>query len=62
MSIEQLDCMFHPKSIAVVGASERPGSVGRAVMHNLVEAGFEGRLHPVNPKFPSIMGKTAYPP
>jgi acetyltransferase len=61
MGIERLENIFHPKSIAVVGASERLGSVGRAVMRNLVEAGFEGRLHPVNPKHRSIMGRTAYP-
>ena len=40
MSIENLDKIFHPKTIAVVGASERKGSIGHALMHNLVERGF----------------------
>ena len=61
MGIDRLDNLFHPKSIAVVGASERPGSVGRAVMHNLMGAGFEGPVYPVNERHPSIMGKKAFP-
>jgi len=60
MSIEQLDCMFHPKSIAVVGASDRSGSVGQAVMHNLIDGGFEGPVYPVNARHPLVMGKNAY--
>jgi len=49
MSVENLDKIFHPKSIAVVGASERKGSVGAALMRNLVERGFPGEIHPINP-------------
>ncbi len=48
MSIRHLDRMFRPRSIAVFGASDRPGSVGRAVFGNLDEGGFEGPLYPVN--------------
>ena len=44
MSIENLDKIFQPKSIAVVGASERKGSVGAALMHNLIERGFSGEI------------------
>jgi len=39
MSIENLDKIFHPKSIAVVGASEREGSIGAALMRNLLKGG-----------------------
>ena len=60
MSIEQLDCMFHPTSIAVVGASDRSGSVGQAVMRNLINGGFEGPVHPVNARHPLVMGKKAH--
>jgi acetyltransferase len=48
MSVENLDNIFHPKSIAVVGASERKGSVGAALMRNLLEWGFSGDIHPIN--------------
>ena len=61
MGIDRLENLFHPKSIAVVGASERSGSVGQAVMRNLIDAGFEGPVYPVNAKHPTIMGKPAYP-
>jgi predicted CoA-binding protein len=50
MSVENLDKIFQPKSIAVVGASERRGSVGAAIMHNLLAGGFSGEIHPINPK------------
>ncbi len=61
MSVENLDKMFHPKSIAVVGASERKGSIGAALMHNLIERGFSGDIYPVNPKHKNIRGKSASP-
>lgn len=60
MGIDRLENMFHPKSIAVVGASTRPGSVGRAVLQNLIDTGFEGPVYPVNPGHASIMGKKSF--
>lgn len=45
-----LDGLFRPRSIAVVGASRRPGSIGRQVVANLVAGGFTGPVYPVNPK------------
>jgi hypothetical protein len=51
MSIDNMDKIFRPESIAVVGASERKGSVGAALMHNLIERGFAGEIHPINPLF-----------
>ncbi len=60
MSVDGLDAVFHPKSIALVGASERPGSVGHAVMRNLIDGGFDGPVYPVNERHGSIMGKRAY--
>ncbi len=50
-----------PRSIAVVGATNRAGSVGQAVFHNLLGAGFEGILYPVNPKARHVKGVKAYP-
>ncbi|MGA6924087.1 MAG: CoA-binding protein, partial [Desulfosarcina sp.] len=60
MGIDRLENIFHPKSIAVVGGSERPGSIGRALMHNLIDADFVGPIHPINGKHASVMGKKAY--
>ena len=56
-----LDEIFAPRGVAVVGASERAGSVGRAVMQNLIDAGFEGPIHPVNTRQGVIMGRKAVP-
>lgn len=53
--------VLEPSSVALVGASRRPGSVGAEVLRNLVEAGFEGPLYPVNPKAETLAGLPAYP-
>ena len=52
---------MNPRSIAVVGATNRPGSVGLAVFRNLLGAGFGGVLYPVNPKAKSVRSVKAYP-
>src|SRR5690606_5643293 len=44
-----LDKLFRPRSVAVIGASRRPGSIGWQVLHNLITGGFEGKVFPVNP-------------
>jgi acetyltransferase len=54
MSIENLDKIFKPKSIAVVGASERKNSVGAALMRNLIGQGFSGEIYPINPNHKKI--------
>jgi acetyltransferase len=56
MSIRNLDHFFRPQSVAVVGASERPGSVGATVLANLVSGGFRGPIWPVNPKYRRLKG------
>ena len=45
-----LDAVFKPKSIAIIGASRRRGTVGRELLYNLVRYGFNGAVYPVNPK------------
>lgn len=60
MSIRNLDKTFRPRSIAVIGASNRPGAVGNIVMHNILEAGFEGPVMPVNPKYEAVAGVLTY--
>jgi len=61
MSVRNLDSLFRPKSVALVGASARPGSVGSVVAHNLLAGDFEGPVMPVNPRHKSIHGVIAYP-
>jgi len=56
-----LDSIFKPQAIAVVGASRRPGSIGREVLHNLIEFNFHGKVFPVNPKADFIHSIKAFP-
>ncbi|MGD2144016.1 MAG: acetate--CoA ligase family protein [Anaerolineae bacterium] len=55
-----LDNFFQPDSVAVIGASRDPEKLGYAVLHNLKEGGFGGRLYPINPKASEILGLEAY--
>src|SRR5690242_20358457 len=57
---QPLDVFFKPKSVAVIGATENPGSVGRTLLWNLVTSPFGGTVYPVNPKRPSVLGVKAY--
>jgi len=56
-----LDVIFSPQNIAVVGATERVGSVGRTILWNLISSPFGGTVYPVNPTRASILGIRAYP-
>ena len=58
---QPLDSIFAPKSVAVVGATETVGSVGRTIVWNLMSSSFGGTIYPVNPKRPSVLGIKAYP-
>ncbi|MFZ1200826.1 MAG: CoA-binding protein, partial [Desulfobacterales bacterium] len=60
MSILNLDRLFAPRSLAVVGASDRKGTIGAAVMQNLIEGGFAGTVYPVNPRRPMVAAKKAF--
>ena len=57
----RLDPLLRPASIAVVGASERPGTVGRNVVENLLKGGFAGPLFAVNPGRDSVLGVRCFP-
>lgn len=61
MSVYNLSAIFRPKSVAVIGASERPNSVGNTVLKNLVGGGFEGTIYPINPKHKELLGHTCFP-
>lgn len=61
MSVRNLDQLFAPRSVAVIGASAKPHSVGATVLRNVIAGGFKGAVYPVNPKYDSLCGLTAYP-
>ncbi|MFI2259641.1 acetate--CoA ligase family protein [Streptomyces tubercidicus] len=52
--------LMQPRSVAVVGASNEPGKIGNSVLRNLIDGGFSGEIHPVNPKADDILGRKAY--
>src|SRR4030042_1736739 len=56
-----LDALFSPKNIAMIGATETIGSVGRTIMWNLISNPFGGAVFPINPKRPNLLGVKAYP-
>ena len=59
--VASLQRLFAAESVAVVGASRRPGSVGRAILHNIFSGGFGGRVHAVNPHASEIEGISCVP-
>ncbi|MCW3989466.1 MAG: bifunctional acetate--CoA ligase family protein/GNAT family N-acetyltransferase [Candidatus Bathyarchaeota archaeon] len=61
MGTLNLDKIFNPESIALIGASDREGSVGYFLMKNLTEAGYRGRVYPVNLRKTEVLGFKAYP-
>ncbi len=60
MSVINLNKIFHPKSVALIGASDNPLSIGNVVMKNLLNGGFDGPVLPVNPKYKTVCGVYAY--
>jgi acetyltransferase len=59
--VKDIEPVISPRSIAVVGATSRPGSVGLAVFRNILNAGFQGVLYPVNPRAKFVQSVKAYP-
>ena len=55
-----LDAMFAPSSVAVIGATDRPSTVGRTVLENLLHGAFQGKVYAVNPKHEEVLGLKAY--
>jgi len=60
MSIRNLNYLFEPQSVAIIGASQKPHSVGATVLNNLISGGFKGTLLPVNPKYETLAGHRVY--
>ena len=60
MGIHYLSKMFSPSSVAVIGASDKPDSVGGVVFRNMLESGYKGELYAINPKHEQIQGRPAH--
>lgn len=58
---KDLKALFEPKVVAVVGASRRPESVGYAILKNLLQTGYQGKIYPVNPKSEDVLGVKCVP-
>lgn len=58
--MKDLNKMFKPESVAIIGASSTLGKVGHIIVDNLINDGFEGEIYPVNTKGGEILGKTTY--
>ena len=61
MSVRNLEKLFNPRSVALIGATPRPRSVGAVVARNLQRAGFAGELMLVNPHHQAIDGLAVHP-
>jgi acetyltransferase len=61
MSVRNLEYLFDPHSVALIGASDRPRSVGATVLRNLLAASFRGPVYAVNPKHRALAGRQCYP-
>ena len=59
--MNNLDAIFSPESVAIVGASNTPGKVGHDIFANILRGGYTGTIYPVNPKARSILSVKAYP-
>src|SRR3989338_10680798 len=59
--MRDLDSIFDPKSIAVIGAGREPGKIGHVIVKNFLDGGFAGRVYPINPKAPDVLGLKCYP-
>lgn len=60
-SLSRCDVIFYPRSIAIIGASREPGSVGQSLLANVIDSRFKGIVYPVNPKSKGILGIKCYP-
>ena len=52
---------FEPKSVAVIGASTKPGKVGHDILRNMLSSGFQGKVYPVHPRAAEILAQKCYP-
>jgi acetyl coenzyme A synthetase (ADP forming)-like protein len=58
--LASMNRIMKPAAVAVIGASAEAGKIGHSVLKNLVDGGYAGEIHPINPKATEILGRTAY--
>ncbi|MFN3531345.1 MAG: acetate--CoA ligase family protein [Candidatus Brocadia sp.] len=56
-----METFFNPSSVAIVGATEKPGSLPGIILKNLIGMGFQGKIYPVNPKYETVFGLKCFP-
>ncbi|OHB83410.1 MAG: hypothetical protein A3J73_03250 [Planctomycetes bacterium RIFCSPHIGHO2_02_FULL_38_41] len=56
-----METFFNPPSVAIVGATEKPGSLPGIILKNIMDMGFKGRIYPVNPKYQNVFGLRCFP-
>ncbi|CAG0943591.1 acetate---CoA ligase (ADP-forming) subunit alpha [Candidatus Brocadiaceae bacterium] len=56
-----METFFNPLSVAIVGATEKPGSLPGIILKNLLSMGFKGKMYPVNPKYVTVFGLNCFP-
>jgi acetyl coenzyme A synthetase (ADP forming)-like protein len=61
LTMNNLDAIFSPESVAIIGASNAPGKVGHDIFANIIKGGFKGTLYPVNPHSKSVLSVKTYP-
>ena len=59
--MSELQTLFHPGSVAVIGASNNPDKIGYSIMANIKASGYTGSVYPINPREKEILGYTCYP-
>ncbi|MEM3404599.1 MAG: CoA-binding protein [Nitrososphaeria archaeon] len=59
--MQELEYLFNPRSIAVIGASSKPGKIGHECLKSLLRSGYKGYVYPINPNIDKVLGLVAYP-
>ena len=59
--VSEIDEIFRPRSVAVVGVSDKVNKLGNLLLYSFVDIGFEGMIYPINPKEETVMGFKCYP-
>jgi acyl-CoA synthetase (NDP forming) len=59
--VDQIENIFHPRSVAVIGVSDKSNRLGNILLHSIMDMGFKGDLYPVNPREDQVMGLRCYP-
>ena len=59
-TVKELEAMFHPRSVAIIGASNKEGKIGHIVIKNMQNSNFPGKYYPINPKSEEILGHKAF--